>query len=300
MNWLEEESKQGVNMNEYVILTDATSDLSAEDCRKYGIKVLGMNVKIGEEEFEFHPDTVFDVKGFYEKLKQFPNATTSQVSIYRFHHCFEALVKEGKDILYIGFASALSGTFQNAWVARNEVLEAYPQAKIVVVDSLSATYGEALLVVKTAQMKQKGATLEEASRYADQLRHKIAHWFTVDDLQHLARGGRLSNAQALLGMLMQIKPILRCDEEGRLVPVDKVRGRKTAMRRLSENFRLTCDDPSLVSVVHCDAYEEACQLKAMLEEENKECDVLIRDIGPIIGTHSGPQTLGVVFIARQR
>jgi DegV family protein with EDD domain len=287
-------------MRDYVIITDATADLRGEDCARYGIHVLGMSVKIGEEEFQFHPDTKFDAKSFYEKLKQFPNAKTSQVSTYRFQEAFESFVKKGCDVLYIGFASVLSGTFQNAWVARNEILEHYPDARIEVVDSMSATYGEALLVLYTAMQKEKGASLDEAVKFADQLRHRIIHLFTVDDLQHLARGGRLSNSQAMLGMLMQIKPILHCDDEGRLVPIDKVRGRKAAIRRLGSDFALKCEDKSLVCVIHADAHEDALLLKKILEEENEIGEVRVSDIGPVIGVHSGPQTLGIVYIARQR
>jgi DegV family protein with EDD domain len=259
-----------------------------------------MSVTIGEEEFQFHPDTKFDAKSFYEKLKQFPNAKTSQISIYRFQEAFESFIKDGYDVLYIGFASVLSGTFQNAWVARNEVLEHHPDARIEVIDSMSATYGEAMLVLKTAMLKEKGASLDEAVKFADQLRHRIIHLFTVDDLQHLARGGRLSNAQALLGMLMQIKPILHCDEEGRLVPVDKVRGRKAAIKRLSSDFTLKCEDTGLVCVMHADALSDAMLLKKLLEDENDIGEVRLTDIGPVIGAHSGPQTLGIVYIARQR
>lgn len=287
-------------MRDYVIVTDATADLRREDCQRYGIHVLGMSVKIGEEEFEFHPDMQFDAKDFYAKLKQFPNAKTSQVSIYQFNEAFESFVNRGFDVLYIGFASVLSGTFQNAWVARNEVLERYPNARIEVVDSMSATYGEALLVIQTAAQKQKGLNLDDAVKFADQLRHRIVHQFTVDDLQHLARGGRLSNAQAMMGMLMQIKPILQCDDEGRLVPIDKVRGRKAAIKRLSHDFNLKCEDKSLVCVLHADAHDDAILLKNILEAENEIGEIRLTDIGPVIGVHSGPQTLGIVYIARQR
>lgn len=287
-------------MRDYVIVTDATADLRSEDCARYDIHVLEMSVKIGEDEFQFHPNTKFNARAFYEKLKKFPNAKTSQVSTYRFTESFEAFVKEGYEVLYIGFASVLSGTFQNAWAARNDILERYPDARIAVVDSMSATYGEAMLVMLTAAQKQKGATLDEAVKFADQLRHRIVHLFTVDDLQHLARGGRLSNAQAMLGMLMQIKPILQCDEEGRLVPVDKVRGRKAAIKRLSLDFDKKCEDKSLVCILHADAPEDALQLKKILEEENKIGEIRLIDIGPVIGVHAGPQTLGIVYIARQR
>jgi len=287
-------------MRDYIIVTDATADLRSEDCARYGIHVLGMSVKIGEEEFEFHPDTKFDAKSFYEKLKQFPNAKTSQISTYRFQESFESFVKDGLDVLYIGFASVRSGTFQNAWAARNEILERYPDARIEVVDSMSATYGEAMLVLRTAMLKENGATLDDAVKFADQLRHRIVHLFTVDDLQHLARGGRLSNAQAMLGMLIQIKPILQCDEEGRLVPIDKVRGRKAAIKWLSSDFALRCEDKSLVCVIHADAHDDALLLKELLEAENEIGEVRLSDIGPVIGAHSGPQTLGIVYIARQR
>jgi DegV family protein with EDD domain len=287
-------------MRDYVIVSDATADLRKEDCERYDIHVLEMSVQIGADEFQFHPDTTFDARSFYEKLKVSPNAKTSQVSIHQFLLFFESFVNEGKDVLYIGFASVLSGTFQNAWVARKEILEKHPAARIELIDSISATYGEALLVMMTATRRQAGATLDEAVRYADQLRHKIVHMFTVDDLQHLARGGRLSNAQALLGMLMQIKPILHCDEEGRLVPVDKVRGRKAAIKRLHSDFVSKVVDKRLICVLHADAHEDALALKKLLEGDAEIGEIRLTDIGPVIGAHSGPQTLGIVYIALQR
>ncbi len=287
-------------MNDYILMTDATSDLTPDDLIQHKIDVIEMNVRLGENDFMFHPDNEFDEKLFYKQVKQGEKAGTSQITTYTFIEAFSKIAKQGKDILYIGFASALSGTFQNAWVARTAVLEKYPNIKIELVDSLSATFGEGMIVLLTARKKEEGADLQEAVAYTETLKHQISVWFTVDDLIHLSRSGRLSNATAMLGFMLQIKPILHCDEEGRLIPVDKVRGRKASIKRLAEIFRTNVVDKSVVSVCHADAPEEAEVLRSMLMEDADVKNVRITKVGPVIGLHAGPQTLAVVFIARQR
>ena len=287
-------------MHDYILMTDATSDLTPEDLKQHKIEVIEMNVRLGETDFMFHPDNEFDEKSFYTQVKQGEKAGTSQITTYTFIEAFTKIAKQGKDILYIGFASALSGTFQNAWVARTNVMEKYPDIKIELVDSLSASFGEGMIVLFTARKIEEGADLKEAAAYAETLKHQIALWFTVDDLIHLSRSGRLSNAAAMLGFMLQIKPLLHCDEEGHLIPVDKVRGRKASIKRLAEIFRTNVIDKSLVSVCHSDAPEEAELLRAMLMEDPEVTEVRITKIGPVIGLHSGPQTLAVAFRAYQR
>lgn len=293
-----ERLENGMN-NEYVIISGATLDLPGEVVKEYGIEVIPMNVHMGGKDYVFHPDERdLTVDGFYERLRAGEESMTSQITPETFREVFTEFLKQGKDILYLGFSSGLSSTYQCSCMAAEELGEKYPDRRIVCIDSLCASVGEGLFILLAARMKKEGKSMDEVAAWARENRTNICHFFSVDDLYHLKRGGRLSGIGALVGTALKIKPILSVDREGKLLVVEKMRGTKKAMEYLKERLRADGIDTKEQTVIvgNADALETALQLKTQLLEAGLVKEVIISSIGPVIGTHVGAGMLALVFL----
>ena len=289
-------------MANYVIFTESTTDLSPEMINELGLIVLPMQYRIGEE-------TYFDKVGggltqveFYNKLRGGDSATTAQVNPGIFEEEFDKVLAQGKDILYIGFSSGLSGTYNSSLIAKDTMAEKYPERKIVCIDSLCASMGEGLYVWYAAKMRDEGKDIDQVAAWLEENKLNLCHWFTVDDLNHLKRGGRVSPTVAFVGTLLGIKPVLHVDNEGHLINVSKVRGRKAALDALVAKMGETAINPAeqMVFISHGDCLEDAEYVKTQISEKFGTKDFKINFIGPVIGAHSGPGTVALFFIGSER
>ena len=287
-------------MTDYVLMTDSSADLPLALIEELDVRVLQLNVTMeGEAPV---PNDQVDVKEFYGALRQKKSATTSTVSIESFLSAMEEILAEGKDILYLGFSSGLSGTYNAGFVAAGELSEKYPERKIYTVDTLCASLGEGLLVYTIARMKQEGADIETARAFAEEQKLNLCHWFTVDDLFFLKRGGRVSAATAVMGSLLSIKPVMHVDNDGKLINVLKARGRKDAINQLFAKIRDTAINVSeqTVFISHGDCLEDAEYLADRIRNELSVKTVVIDYVGPVIGAHAGPGVLALFFFGMQR
>ena len=287
-------------MKDYVIVTDSSCDLPRELVDAWGVRTLSLEVTIdGVGSFLNHE---IDPKEFYAYMRDKHTAKTSAANMDRFAELFEEIVKDGKDILYIGFSSGLSATYMAGRNAAEETVEKYPNSKIVVVDSLCASLGQGLLVKYAVDKKNEGADVEYCAEYIKELVPKMAHWFTVDDLVYLKRGGRVSAATAVMGTVLQIKPVMHMDDAGKLINMSKARGRDAAIKALLSKMKETAINPEkqTVYICHGDCYDDAKKLADMVEAEFGIKDILIYYTGPVIGAHSGPGTLALFFVAKER
>ena len=287
-------------MNDYVLMTDSSADLPRSLIEELDIQVLQLNVTMEGE--EPRPNDQIDVKEFYGALREKRSATTSTVSIESFLEAMEAVLASGKDILYLGFSSGLSGTYNAGFVAAGELSEKYPDRKIYTVDTLCASLGEGLLVYTVAKMKQDGADIETVRAFAEEQKLNLCHWFTVDDLFFLKRGGRVSAATAVMGSLLSIKPVMHVDDAGKLINVLKARGRKDAINQLFLKIRDTAINVSeqTVFISHGDCLEDAEYLAERIRNELSVKTVVIDYVGPVIGAHAGPGVLALFFFGTQR
>ena len=286
-------------MNEFVIITDSASDLPASLAEKMGVDVIQLEVNM---EGDLRLNNEIDVKEFYAYLRAKHGAKTSAINMDRFMEVFDAKAAEGKDILYVSFSSGLSATYMAARNAAEEISEKYPDVKILVVDSLCASLGQGLFVKLACDKKNEGATIDDVAAYLEEIRPRLTHWFTVDDLFFLKRGGRVSAATAVVGTMLQIKPVLHVDDEGKLISMDKARGRQGSIKALFEKMKATVIDPAsqTVYISHGDCYDDAKRLADMISEELGVTDILISEIGPVIGAHAGPGTVALFFIGSER
>lgn len=286
-------------MSEYVILTDSGADLPADVLTQYGIASIDLALQIGEES-KLNSDV--DPKEFYALLRKKVTVTTSAVNMERFKEFFEPYLKAGKDILYLGFSSGLSATYIAGRNAAEELREAYPERKVLTLDSLCASLGQGLFVTLVAKKQAEGATIDEAYAYAEEILPHLCHWFTVDDLFFLKRGGRVSAATAVLGTMLAIKPVLHVDNEGHLINVSKVRGRRSSVDALFDKLKTTAIAPEhqLYYICHGDCMEDAEYLKSKILAAYPESEVMIGYTGTVIGAHSGPGTLALFFLGTER
>lgn len=285
--------------NDYVIISGATGDLPHGVIEENGLVVIPMSVRVGEQDYMYHPDEKeLSCKTFYEKLRTGENAVTSQITPLVFKELFRSFLEEGKDILYIAFSSGLSGTYNSARLMAEDLEEKYPERKIVCVDSFCASIGEGLLVYLAGCLKKEGKSFQEVTEWVSENRTRICHWFLVDDLIQLKRGGRLSGFEAAVGTALKIKPVLSVDPEGKLTVVTKVRGTKKGIDYLVERLKedgINTKEQTVI-VGHADASETAEQLKNILLSEGLVKEVIIANIGPIIGTHVGGGMFALTFL----
>jgi DegV family protein with EDD domain len=243
-----------------------------------------------------------DSHDFYEQMRQGACPTIAQVTAQTFTQLFSQAVAAGKDVLYIGFSSALSGTLNAATLARAAVVRSYPEANICIVDSLCASMGLGLLVLAAARRLQAGAGAQETAAWVESVKLQVNHWFTVGDLEYLRRGGRISNLASAMGSLLQIKPVLRVDEAGRLVPYNKVRGRRKAIEELCRqlNERIVDPEGQTIAISHGDCPTNAQELASRILSRLPVGECIIHPCGSAVGAHSGPETLAVFFWGQHR
>jgi DegV family protein with EDD domain len=243
-------------MKNYVIMTDSTSDLPVDIADHFGIQVIPMPFTMGTDSYMHYLDNrELGIHEFYEKLRGGIESTTTQINEITYIEYFESVIKSGSDILYISLSSGLSSTYNSVLLAAEELIRKYPESKILCVDFRAASLGEGLLVYSAAKKKEEGFGLEELSEWIINKRSHLFQWFTVDDLNHLKRGGRLTAMTAVVGTALDIKPILHVDDEGKLIPVDRVRGRKKALKALVIHMSETCTNPEeqIIFIGHGDA-----------------------------------------------
>jgi len=286
----------------YVLLIDSCTDLPREYVEENKLPFIGYICNLGGKEYVDDFGKTLTYKDFYHIVRNGEMPTTAQVNVYRYAEEFKKYAKEGKSVVYLCFSSALSGSYNSALMAAEMVKEEYSDADITVIDSRCASLGEGLLVYYANEMYKKGCSKEELVSWVEENKLKIIHWFTVDDLNHLKRGGRVSSFGAAVGTILSIKPVLHVDDEGRLIPITKVKGRKQSLRALVDKFRETAINPEeqVVFISHGDALEDAEYVEKLILEDFKVKKILINNIGPVIGAHSGPGTIALFFIGNHR
>ena len=290
-------------MADYVLLTDSSADLPAEIYNELKIATLPLSFLLEGKSYENLPDeSTMAFKDVYAALRNKVEIQTSAANVESFKNFYRSYLEQGQDILYIGFSSGLSSTYSAGLIAAQEMMEEYPDRKILTVDSLCASLGQGLFVYLLAQKRKEGMSLEALAAYAEETKMSICHWFTVDDLFFLKRGGRVSGATALIGSMLGIKPVLHVDDEGHLISMSKVRGRKNAISALADQVAITAIDPAAQTmfICHGDCREDADLLASMLKERYGVKDVIIHYTGPVIGAHSGPGTLALFYVGTKR
>ena len=272
-------------MRDFVILTDSCCDLPEEVARELGLEVVPLT--------GFHE--------FYEKLRGGAMGTTSAVSVGSFQEKMLAILASGKDVLCLTFSSALSTTYQSAVIAAEDLKTEFPEGKIYVVDSLNASLGQGLFVWLCAQQKKAGKTIEEVRDYAQAIRPKVKAWFTVDDLDHLKRGGRISAATAMFGSMLSIKPVMHVDETGHLVAVSKARGRKASLLALVDQMEQLAENPGQQTVLisHGDCPDSARFVEEEIRRRFGTKDFMIHFVGPVIGSHTGCGVVALFFVGKE-
>ena len=284
----------------YVLLSDSTCDLPPEEVSSMGVKLLRLSFEI---DGQTHIDGDMDYHDFYEKMKNGAATKTSQLSPAQEEEAFEEYIKKGFDVLYLSFSSGLSGTYNSACIARENLLEKYPKAKIVVVDSLSASTGEGLLLYLASEKKREGLNIDQLASWIEANKLHIIHLFTVDDLVYLQRGGRISKAAAVAGAILGIKPILHVDDEGRLVKIGTVRGRKQSLKKIIDimSERIAGYDNPVIGISHGDCWGDADYIADLAKKKlGQDIKVITAYTGTVIGAHSGPGTLAFFFMGDKR
>ena len=290
-------------MRDYVIITDSCCDLTAELARELEVEVIPLSLQMGDITYRNWLDgRDISFPDFYRRIRAGETATTSAVSVGDFEELMRPILTGGRDILCLCFSSALSTTYQSACIAAQTLAEEVPEGTVRVVDTLSASLGQGLLVYLCVQEKRRGASLEELAAYAEATRGKVCHWFTVDDLNHLKRGGRISATAALFGTMLSIKPVLHVDNAGRLIPVSKTRGRKASLLALVDHMAQTALDPAqqTVFISHSDCLADAEFVADAIRTRLGVTDIRINYVGPVIGNHSGPGTIALFFLGSGR
>ncbi|MEG1016336.1 MAG: DegV family protein [Oscillospiraceae bacterium] len=289
-------------MKDFVIYTDSTCDLSEEMIEKLGVKVIPMEFTVGDKTYmNYSDEREISAREFYDKMRGGDMAVTSLINMDRYMTVFEPELEAGMDVLYLCFSSGLSGSYNNALLAIEELREKYPKRKLEVVDTRAASLGEGLFVYNTV-MENRGKSLLETAAWANENRDKNAHWFTVEDLVYLKRGGRVSAAAALVGGILNIKPVLHVDDEGHLIPMMKVRGRKTSLDAMVTEMEKTVINPEeqMIFIGHGDCLADAEYVRDAVKAKWNIKDSYINNIGPVIGAHSGPGTLALFFMGTKK
>lgn len=286
-------------MNEYIIITDSACDISADTLASWGVKYASLTFKFSDSDTEYKNEDL-TASEFYQKMRDGSAAKTAAINIENFKDLFRPELKDGRDVLYLGFSSGLSNTYNAGRLAAEELLDEFPDSRVIAIDTLCASAGQGLLVYLAVKQKEAGASIEETARFVMDKRLNVCHWFTVDDLKYLKRGGRVSPTAAFVGGMLNIKPVMHVDDEGKLVPVSKVRGRRAALRAIAEQYnQLALDKNGIVFISHGDCIDDVNEIKALLEAAGGKVEI-ITDVGPVIGSHSGPGTLAVFFMGSKR
>ncbi len=289
---------------QFEIVTDSSSNLTDEQIEEFGLHILPLTfMSDGKQYQSYTKGEKSDLKLFFNLMREGKVFTTSLPNIKQSEETLRAILDSGRDLLYIGFSSGLSGTYAATAALCEELKGEYPDRKILHVDTLAAALGEGLLVYKAACMARDGATIEETHAWVEEHKLNLAHWFTVDDLVYLFRGGRVSRTSAWAGTLLKIKPVLHVDDEGHLIPMDKVRGRKKSIMDLVDHMEETIAQPAAdqtVFISHGDCEEDAQLLVDEIKKRFGCTDFCVNILDPVIGAHAGPGTLALFFMADHR
>ena len=290
-------------MSDFVIVTDSSADLPANLVEEMGVEVLPLSFTIQGKTYHNYPDDrEMDLKLFYQQLRGGEMATTAAVNVAEYIAMVEPLLQAGRDVLILAFSSGLSATYQSSRVAVEELAEKYPERKLYTVDTLCASMGQGLLVWHAVQQQRQGKTIEQVRDWTEQNKLRLCHWFTVDDLHFLKRGGRISSATAVLGSMLQIKPVLHVDNEGHLINMGKARGRAASLTAIVDHMEQTVIRPEeqVVFISHGDCLEEAETVAEDVRRRFGVKQVILNNIGPVIGAHAGPGTVALFFLGTER
>ena len=288
-----------VQIMSFKIITDSCCDFTEQQYRELGVACAPLSVLYnGENHSNFSDPTA--VKAFYDELRGGVMASTSAVNPDGWAVLMEEALKEGQDVLALAFSSGLSTTYQSAVIAAKELRETYPDRKIYVVDTLCAALGQGLLVWHACKKRDEGLDIDAVCSWVEEHKLNVCHWVTVDDLSHLKRGGRISATTALVGTMLNIKPIIFVDDDGHLINTTKVRGRKAAMELLAGKLEETCIDKETVFIAHGDCPEDAAALETLVKEKYGVKNVITGYVGPVIGAHTGPGVLVLFYMGSHR
>lgn len=284
------------------IITDSACDLTRDYIKNNNIGLLSLILNLNGQAIKDDLGETLSYKDFYNKMREGATPTTSQINAHEFEEEFIKYIKNGDSIIYISLSSSLSGTFNSANIAKNNLMNEYPNVNIYLVDSLSVSVGQGLLVAKACEMRDSGIGAEEIVNWLEENKRKVIHSILIDDLNHLKRGGRISGATAAIGGLLNIKPTLFLDDEGKLIQGEKIKGKKKALRFLVNEVREKAVDTEneILYICHGDCLEEAETLRDMILEEVKFKNVIINYVGNVIGAHAGPGVLAAVFLGSNR
>jgi DegV family protein with EDD domain len=290
-------------MRDFVIMTDSCCDMTAALAEELELSVLPLHLRMDGAEYRNLLDGGdIGFEDFYARLRAGSLATTSGVSVGAFQSAMREILESGRDVLSINFSSALSTTYQSASIAASELQEEFPDARVCAVDSLCASLGQGLLLYLCVQQKRQGRSIEEVRAFAESCKAHLCHWFTVDDLEHLKRGGRISAATALFGTMLSIKPVMHMDDGGHLTPVSKARGRRASLMALVDQMERLALEPEkqTVFISHGDCEGDALIVAGEVRRRFGTRDIRINYVGPVIGNHSGPGTVALFFVGKNR
>lgn len=290
-------------MRDYQIITDSAADLSAELVEQLGVEVVPLRFEMDGVTYHNFPDNrEMELHTFYEKQRAGTLATTAAANMADFMDAAEPFLKAGRDVLILAFSSGLSATYKAAELAAEDLSAQYPERHIAVVDTLSASLGQGLLVWHAARLKREGKSMEEVRDWVEENKLHLCHWFTVHDLMHLKRGGRVSGTTAILGSMLSIKPVLHVDNEGHLINVSKSRGRKASLMALVDRMAQSAIDPAdqTIFICHGDCPEDAQLVADEVKKRFGVKEIYSNCIGPVIGAHSGAGVVAVFFLGKER
>lgn len=289
-------------MKDFQIFTDSCCDLPFEYILEKGIQFASLSCSYNGYDYLDDFGQSLSHKKFFEDLRNGATPLSSQPSVDEFYKKFKAIADKNMDILYICVSTGLSGTENSATIAKNMILDENPEVNIKIVNTLTASLGQGLMVIKAIEMKEANKTLYEIASYIEENKQKLNTYMTVDDLQHLKRGGRISSTAAILGTVLHIKPILTINNEGRVMSLLKVKGRKGSISKLAETVieRIEKSEEQIIAICHGDCIEEALRLKESILKEIRVKDVIVNYTGPAVGTHGGPGNLAVFFMGKER
>lgn len=290
-------------MNNIIITTDSGCDLGTDKLTELGIKVIPLTYTLNGKTYYNNPDhSEYPVQDFYRDIKAGASVSTSAVNVGEFIDFFSSILKQGTDLVYISLSSGISATYQNALNAAEDLKEEFPDRKIAIIDSLCASMGEGLLAYMAAKKATEDISFDELVSYLEEIKHKVCHEFTVDDLGQLKRGGRISPAVAFVGSMLQIKPILYVNPQGKLVNYNKVRGRRMSVSKLVETIVSESADEKQtpIFISHGDCEDEAVEAASMIKAAMPDKEIYINHIGPVIGAHAGYKTLAIFTIGNNR
>lgn len=284
----------------YVIFVDSTVDLPAKMADDLGLQVIPFIFTLeGKEYYNYLDYRELPVKDFYNALREGKMGSTTQVISHRYLEAWKPFLEDGKDVLYTCLSSMLSKSYEQSVLAAREAMETYPGRKVITIDSKSACLGQGLLAVQAAKARDAGKTLDEAAAHIEKIIPKLQHWVMADDLNHLKRGGRVSGAKAFVGTMLNVKPILTMTNEGRLAPVSKARGRNKALALFLEYMdKYEFEQNEEIFIAHSDVPELAKQLADMIIEKYGKKEIIVNEIGPVIGAHTGAGTIALMFIGK--